>query len=160
MLYFAYGSNMYTRRLNRRVPGAVGLGAGILQGHELRFHKAGMDGSAKCDAFSTGKAGHAVHGVLFSVPAIQQEALDRAEGPGYERCRIEVRIRSGTSANAFTYLANDLDPDLRPFGWYLGHVLAGAREWSLPLPYIEALESVAYMSDCDRGRAHLERGIH
>jgi hypothetical protein len=57
MLYFAYGSNMSVSRLVARTPSAQPLGRCALRGHQLRFHKVGGDGSAKCDAFHTGNSG-------------------------------------------------------------------------------------------------------
>lgn len=53
MKYFAYGSNMSLLRLWQRVPSAVRIGVFTLQGHQLRFHKLGKDGSGKCDAYQT-----------------------------------------------------------------------------------------------------------
>ena len=39
MIYFAYGSNMLSRRFLKRVPSANALGTGILRHHQLAFHK-------------------------------------------------------------------------------------------------------------------------
>ncbi len=53
MLYFSYGSNMSSRRLLSRVPSARFITSASLPGHALHFHKKGLDGSAKCDAYET-----------------------------------------------------------------------------------------------------------
>ena len=79
MIYFAYGSNMSLRRLRRRVPAAEVIGTAALAGHTLRFHKAGRDGSAKCDAFFTGSRRDTIHGVVFRIDAAGKRALDRVE---------------------------------------------------------------------------------
>ncbi len=47
--YFAYGSNMSSRRLMDRVPSAQFVSIGKLGEHRLRYHKKSKDGSGKCD---------------------------------------------------------------------------------------------------------------
>ena len=49
MRYFAYGSNMSSRRLRERMPGARAESRAILPCHRLAWHKIGKDGSGKCD---------------------------------------------------------------------------------------------------------------
>ena len=79
-------------RLRARAPSARCIGAYTLQDHQLRFHKIGKDGSAKCDAFHTGLAGDLVEGVLFDLHPADVGALDGAEGlgRGYEKKRVDV----------------------------------------------------------------------
>ena len=57
MKYFAYGSNMLEARLKHssRAPSAIYIVVGELLVFQLHFHYIGMDGSAKCNAFETGK---------------------------------------------------------------------------------------------------------
>ena len=64
--YFAYGSNMSTRRLQGRVS-AEPRGVASLERHALRFHKQSTDGSGKAGAQFTGDAHDIVHGVLFEL---------------------------------------------------------------------------------------------
>jgi len=160
--YFAYGSNLSLARLRARVPSARRLGSGALYRHELRFHKAGRDGSAKCDAWASGDPGHAVHGALFAICPTQKYLLDRAEGlgHGYAECRVRVRLAGGAEVDAFTYRALRLDDSLQPYSWYLDHVLIGARESGLPEAYIRRIEGTAAVADTDRERDARERAIH
>lgn len=88
LLYFAYGSNMLTRRLARRVEGVRVVGPAWLPGYRLGFHKRGMDGSGKAVVAPAGE-GDGVHGVLFELPTAARGILDRVEG-GYRRCAVEV----------------------------------------------------------------------
>ena len=67
MKYFAYGSNMSLLRLRERVPSAERLGVFKLEQHVLRFHKIGIDGSGKCDAFLTEDPNASVIGALFEI---------------------------------------------------------------------------------------------
>ncbi len=54
VVYLAYGSNMSTARLRKRMPSCKPLGIATLPGHALRFHKRSMDKSGKCNAFASG----------------------------------------------------------------------------------------------------------
>jgi hypothetical protein len=160
--YFAYGSNMSLNRLRQRVPGAQRITACLLPGHALRFHKVGRDGSAKCDAFHTGRACDRVLGALFSIDPQHKYRLDRAEGlgGGYEEKPVVVLGTCGTSFSASTYYATHIDPQLRPYSWYLQHVVLGARETALPLSYQSGLAAVACIEDPVAERDSAERTIH
>jgi len=162
MHYFAYGSNMSLARLRERIPGARRVATGRLRGYELRFHKPGQDGSAKCDAFHTCHPAHAVHGVLFEIQPGDKRVLDHVEGlgVGYDQKMVLVADDAGVETPAFTYVATRIDPSLKPFNWYKHHVLVGARESLLPPKYIQVIESVHSVSDWDLDREGREYGIH
>ena len=159
--YFAYGSNMSTRRLRARIPSAVYLATAVLRGHEMRFHKIGSDGSAKCDAFATGDSNHRLFGVLFGITAAEREVLDRYEGRGrgYERKPVVLDLPDGDTVEAFTYYATRIDPALRPFGWYLEHVLCGAREHGLADSHVRLIETTPVIDDPDADRHERELAI-
>lgn len=135
-LYFAYGSNMSTARLQERIPGAVPHGAAAIAGHRLVCNKRGKDGSGKANLDPTG--GHTAWGVLFEVEAAVWERLDRFEW-GYERlvCAVEI---GGVTHEAQLYLA--LSPDsaaIPPFDWYRDHCLRGAIEHKLPRAVVDEI---------------------
>ena len=48
-LYFAYGSNMFTRRLKERTPSVAVADTGFVEGHRLAFDKVSRDGSGKAN---------------------------------------------------------------------------------------------------------------
>ena len=162
LLYFAYGSNMSTQRLRARVGSATLLSTAVLSGHQIRFHKAGRDGSAKCDAFSTGDGNHQLFGVLFSIADTERTVLDRHEGygNGYERKRVALDLPDGTTAEAFTYFATHIDPALKPFRWYREHVLRGAREHGLSAEYIRLIEDIEIIDDPQSARHDRELAIY
>lgn len=155
---FAYGSNMLWRRIRSRVPSARPLGSAILHGHRLQWHKSGRDGSGKCDVVPTTEAGHAVHGVLYEMLAVEKPALDLAEGLGtdYDEKQVEVEARHGP-VTAWVYHAMRTDPTMRPYGWYKAIVLAGAREHGLPADYVARLDAALAIDDPDGARhaAHI-----
>jgi len=163
ILYFAYGSNMSSRRLYARLPEACWLGTAGLAGHLLRFHKVGQrDGSGKCDAAPTGDVRNRVLGVVYALSATDLDRLDRIEGrgAGYERRTVVVRARSGESLEAQTYIATHTDPALEPLDWYRFHVLSGAREAALPEDYIAAIQAMSVKVDPDPERCARELAIY
>lgn len=145
ILYFAYGSNMSTKRLRapNRVPQAKTAGRALLHGYGLRWHKKGDDGTGKCDVLPS--PGEDVHGVLFWIPKEGLAALDRAEGAAsghYERRELTVESEAhGGAVLATTYVAvpAKVVAGLRPYECYKAHVLCGAREHGLPVGYVEVL---------------------
>jgi gamma-glutamylcyclotransferase (GGCT)/AIG2-like uncharacterized protein YtfP len=142
-LYFAYGSNLSSERMQQpdRAPSARVVGTASLSGHVLAWHKRGADGSGKCTVCLTGSRADGVWGVLWQVDADDVTRLDAVEGPGYERVEIEV-LTANQKMNAFTYLAraSHVDEALRPADWYRALVVAGAREHGLPATWIRVLE--------------------
>jgi cation transport regulator ChaC len=139
VVYFAYGSNMLSRRLQERTPSATAIGIGFVEGRRLAFHKVSKDGSGKCDIESTGTQSDRAFGVLFSVASAEKRDLDRAEGlgNGYKEENITVHRSDGTTVDAITYVATAIEPALRPYDWYKALVVAGAIEHSLPPAYVE-----------------------
>jgi hypothetical protein len=161
MYYFAYGSNVSSRRLQARVPSARKVGVGVLERHVLKFHKASRkDGSAKCDACVSDSEAHLVHGVVFDIAGQEKAFLDSVEGPGYALKNIRVMLETGEPVDAYMYYATDIDPTLRPWHWYRQHVLSGALEHSLPDSYVEQIREVIVEEDPDRERHLRELAIY
>ncbi len=163
MLYFAYGSNMSTARLTSRVPSAKLIGRFKLAGHRLKFHKVSTDGSAKCNAYQTLKKHDEVIGALFIIDPLEKPRLDQAEGlgQGYSQYQVDVYNDTGLIERAFTYKATIINDELKPYDWYLNHVLIGATETGLPKAYIQQfIWSVESVADKNIQRAALELAIH
>ena len=162
MHYFAYGSNMSLRRLRQRVAGVRWMGRAVLEGHDLRFHKVGRDGSGKCDAFFTGDPRDTVLGVLFHLEPDDKPILDRIEGlgRGYDEKAVQLRFQGCEEIRAVTYVATRLDSSLLPYCWYRDHVLAGARDAALPGIYVDRIRAVPTLRDPDRRRRAREMAVH
>ena len=152
-LYFAYGSNMLTRRLLGRTPSARTVGVATLAGHELRWHKVSKDGSGKCDIVPAA-ADSVVCGVLYEIALTDKPALDKAEGLGwgYKQVQLEVQTDTGTVL-ALSYQATNIDGGTLPYDWYKALVVAGAQEHRLATDYVRALEAVAAVKDWNEQRA-------
>ncbi len=149
-VYFAYGSNMHSRRLraSERAPSAVTIGIGFVQGRRLTFDKVSQDGSGKCDIEFTNNPNDRAYGVLFKILSAEKPKLDKAEGVGngYKEQNIRVVTSNGESV-AITYVATTKDPTLRPYHWYKALVVAGAVEHGLPNAYVEWLRTFESQAD-------------
>jgi cation transport regulator ChaC len=161
VVYFAYGSNMSTARLRKRMPSCKPLGVATLPGHALRFHKRSRDMSGKCNAFASGN-NNSVIGVLFSFDPAERAKLDEAEGigAGYEHEMVTVINENGRRRKVLTYVATPdyIDDGLKPYAWYKDFVLAGAREHGLPPEYIaEYIQSVEAIEDPNKTREKKQR---
>ena len=159
---------MSTRRIRARVASARPLSVGYVEERRLIFHKRGRDGSAKADALFTGVAADRVWGVVFSIRRDELPILDRYEA-GYDLEEVTVSSTRGIAESgdndiavsstsrtvrAITYVANRkrIDPSLKPFSWYHGFVMHGAREHGLPAEYLQALEMIEAIADTDHLR--------
>jgi hypothetical protein len=154
---------MSIKRFLDRVPSAKKVETGVLEKHELKFHKVSkIDGSAKCDASETGNPEHLLYGVVFHIAEEEKPALDKKEGLGfgYEQKNVQIILRNGSTLDAFTYYATNIDPDLKPLDWYKEHVIRGARENELPSEYILTIEAIGFIEDSDAERRDEELSIY
>lgn len=156
-LYFAYGSNMLTERLNARCVSARFVGVAEVYGYGLVFNKTSVDGSGKATLVERDGVSEAgVYGCLYDLDVQDRGALDACEGVGYERLDL-FPVRCGArDVSAVTYIAKPdaIDPTLKPYDWYLALVVAGAKQNGLPPDYVTRLEAVAGDADpiADRQR--------
>ena len=162
MKYFAYGSNMSLLRLQQRVPSAQKIGKVTLKNHQLRFNMSGKDGSGKCDSFETKNSEDAVIGALFEINENEKPILDKAEslGAGYNQKLVSVQNDLGEVFEALIYCAIRIDPSLKPFSWYLNHVIVGAKETALSVDYLAIIESVECIEDPNKEREEKERAMY
>ncbi len=144
--YFAYGSNMSSERLRKRVDSAQPIARAILRCHRLEFHKKGKDKSGKCDIVLS-SAADVVWGRVYDIDYKHKKILDCYEGlgSGYYEKYVTVELDCGSTISAVTYYANPkkTDPCLKPYSWYKNYVLKGAREAYLPADYIKSIEAIA-----------------
>ena|ERR1051326_3962042 len=161
MFYFAYGSNMCTRKLRKVAPSARPVGTARLDQHELRFHKTSTDGSGKADAVPTNNRLAFVLGVLFDIDPKDKPALDESE-KGYSPINVAViSDTSGKSTSTLTYIANPryINPKLSPYSWYLAIVVSGAEEHKLDQPYVARLRGVGVIMDKNAKRDAKNRAL-
>ena len=130
--YFAFGSNMSRKRMQKRGLIWEHILKGKLNNYELSFNKRaysigeGFANIQKCE-------GATVEGVLYKLEDKNQaHILDDFEGTPihYERQEIFVSCKEFKKpVKAFTYIANpkQVESDLSPSEDYLGHLLDGKR---------------------------------
>ena len=98
-LYFAYGSNIDLEQMARRCPAAQVVGPATLENYELAFRGSGV-------ATIVPKKGGVVHGLLWSITPLCEQALDRYEGypRHYTKELVAVRGADGREASVMAYV--------------------------------------------------------
>ena len=133
-LHFAYGANMSRAVMRKYAPGARALGRAELAGHRFVIT---ADGYASVEP----ARGGIVHGVLWRITPRDRVLLDAWENVGgglYRGETLPVRGRDGRVA-ALVYFARPGAVG-RPKPGYIELVVAAARQWDLPEPYIRSLQ--------------------
>jgi len=135
--YFAYGSNMSPRQMQRRCPGSRPVGAARLPG--WRFIITTRGGANIVTA-----PGEDVHGSVWHVTQHHLAQLDRWEGVSagvYRRKHIPVERRDGTVLTAVVYVADRTWPGIARPDYMLTAILPGAVAFNLPQNYQQQLRS-------------------
>lgn len=140
-LYFAYGSNLWSARLQGRVASARAHGPARLAGYALRLDKRGADGTGKANLHAA--PGATVWGVVYALDADDWPRLDACE-PDYARVRVTVEL-ADESVAVQTYRSDRLLSDPRAQRRYRQLMIDGAREHGLPAEWIAALEALAVL---------------
>jgi len=147
--YFAYGSNMDSKRLESRI-GRKNLEweVGCLQDYRLTFDKPAKDGSGYANIQPC--QGEIVYGVLYRLTREELKKLDKFEGVckhHYYRRTVKVKTRDGSIVEAETYFASKPVQGLKPRLDYLQHLICGAEEHGLPDEYVEKLKKTSTFED-------------
>lgn len=162
MLNFAYGSNLLSERLLARVPQARFVGIGWLPGWRFALNIRSEDGSAKANAIHTARPSDVLHGALYELDDAGKLTLDRYEdvGGSYRLAHAIAETAAGPS-EVYLYVGSgsSLVEGLSPYDWYLGFILAGARQRGLPGDFIEELLSVSTVRDADPVRSAKNKAL-
>lgn len=145
--YFAYGSNMSTRRLQGRVRSAKPIGPARLPNRRLVCNKKSKDDSGKANLVDS--TGDTVCGVLYDIAPAALAKLDEAEN-GYTRTVLEVITDQDSSLKAYVYVSSELTEDGCPYDWYKKLMIEGAREHGLPAYYVKYLEGIPSRPNFDK----------
>jgi hypothetical protein len=132
-LHFAYGSNMSRLHMRARCPSAVALGLATLSGWRFVINPDGYGSIAP-------RPGGTVYGVLWRLTSRDLAAINAYEnvtGGLYVRRMLPVLHRGHREA-ALVYVAVRAGEGM-PRPGYMALVLAAARDWELPQPYIRSL---------------------
>lgn len=124
-LYFAYGSNLYTPRMRKRVGNCVVFGTHTLYNYELAFN-AGQDVIDTAFANIIPKKGASVEGVFYLLSDKQIHLLDQIEG--WPFCYEKVYGMTKEGIPFFTYIAQpSFISTAKPELSYLNLLLKGAE---------------------------------
>jgi 2-hydroxychromene-2-carboxylate isomerase len=148
--YFAYGSNMTRETFEgRRGLRPLAVRWGWVAGHRLCFDipvGPGERGVANLAADPDAR----VCGVLYLLRPEDAERLDRSEGVHvgfYRRILVTAVASDGETLDAFAYESSFRNADRKPSPRYIGLLLAGAREQSLPADWVRHLEGLPLAVD-------------
>ena len=127
--YFAYGSNMNSRRVQARAMAYDSVEGAVLPGYRFAFNKKSVKfpGAASANVVANDRS--SVEGVLYHLCDEKQIlAMDPYEGYPirYDRKLLNVNTLAGQVA-VWVYIANAdyIEEGLRPTQWYLRHLLCG-----------------------------------
>ncbi|MGC1778865.1 MAG: gamma-glutamylcyclotransferase family protein [Xanthobacteraceae bacterium] len=150
MLHFAYGSNMHRAVMRRHAPAAEPVGVARLA--DFRFVIT-IDGYASIKPLRAGT----VHGVLWRLTPRDRATLDIWENiaGGLYRAETLAVDHAGARRPALVYIAR-LRRAGRPKPGYMEIVVAAAREWEMPPPYIASLQ--AWLPRHPLGAGHRKLG--
>lgn len=142
-IYFAYGSNLSTRRLEERIGPFDCLGIGRLIKYKLRFDVKGIDQSAKANIAYTGISSDIVWGVLYKFTHSAALQLDTYE-TGYIRRIVTILDSQERPIEAYAYIAvpESLGSSLLPLKFYKKYIVDGALEHCLPTNYINEIKKI------------------
>ncbi|XP_013197115.2 gamma-glutamylcyclotransferase-like [Amyelois transitella] len=155
-LYFAYGSNLFKKRIHINNPSAVFIGVGKLEDYQLDFIKY-SDNWRGSSATIVPVEGSQVWGAIWRVENIHMPALDRQEGVEtnwYFPKTVTIFTEDGKKVECRTYQQTinppprrddqDIPIDRRPSMTYMECILKGAKECGLPKEYIKKLERIPH----------------
>lgn len=160
--YFAFGSNLSSKRLLQRLPEARPGSIALLHQYRLCFRKNIQGESGKCDIDFSGNAQDIVYGIIYQLSLPEKRILDGYEtgGFGYLHKQLKVVTLAQQSIEALSYYAADDHGMQAPFHWYKQHVLHGAIEHQFPRDYIAAIEAIESMPDPSSERAAQETALY
>jgi gamma-glutamylcyclotransferase len=153
--YFAYGSNLNERRFKARISSAQFKSRATLARYRLVFEKPSKDGSGKATIVHDDKS--VVEGAIFTYADADHGALKKFEG-GYSESPVTVTTDAG-EVSVQTFVADRHDPALKPFDWYVQHIVVGGRKLGLPEKYLEVLAAVPSAKDSDAERVATEQAF-
>jgi gamma-glutamylcyclotransferase (GGCT)/AIG2-like uncharacterized protein YtfP len=127
-LYFAFGSNLDSDQMSRRVPGCFPVRSAFLDDAEICFRGMSRTWGGGVASFRRAK-GETLPGVLYA--NVDFDTLDRYEGcpTYYKRCELTVRLDDGRKVMATTYYKPARYPITAPSDDYLGTIADAYGAW-------------------------------
>ena len=147
MYYFAYGSNMNWRQMQKRCPSARFVCIARLTDHQFGITRhSRLRNCGTANVFPA--PGSAVWGIMYEISDAELDILDSFED-GYRRAFLPIHPGENGAAplNALVYIAAIEDNVPLPNAEYRRLMVEGARHWKLPPSYIALLEGIEVAGD-------------
>jgi len=128
VFYFAYGSNLLPKQMQRRCPGARAAGHARLDDWKLIFNTRGAANIVPAE-------GSVVHGALWRFLPHHVGLMDRWEGVAqgvYRRAWIRVELQGARTRTAVTYVSPFTSPGQGRPHYIKQAILPGADQFQLP----------------------------
>ncbi|XP_071650735.1 gamma-glutamylcyclotransferase [Temnothorax longispinosus] len=155
-LYFAYGSNLFSKRIRLSNPTAVMKNIGYIKNFRLDFHRYSKRWQG-ASATIVETENSVVWGVVWELNKCNLATLDKQEGVQddiYHPMTVNVETPDGTTLtcrvyqqcnNPKEYIKPENYPmDRRPSPLYLNMILKGAEENNLPTDYMKFLKTIPH----------------
>ncbi|XP_066597482.1 gamma-glutamylcyclotransferase-like isoform X2 [Prorops nasuta] len=153
-LYFAYGSNLLTKRIHLSNPTAIKKNIGFIKNFRLDFNYYSRRWRGASATIVPTKD-YTVWGVVWELDICNLETLDGQEGVAdkiYFPFYVDVQIPEGSILNCRVYQQcniptefiklKQLPQERKPSPFYLDTMISGAQENDLPLEYIKFLNLI------------------
>jgi gamma-glutamylcyclotransferase len=139
LTYFAYGANIDSSRMARRVPGVRSAGIGRLDGYALEFTIRDREWGGGVANIRTDPDGH-VWGVLWRGRDAAFAVLDTYQGDEAAQRRELVKVEApGGVVEAFTFRVDGIANHVKPTALYLAHMRRAMAEQGFPGEAFELL---------------------
>lgn len=126
--YIAYGSNLDVNQMLRRCPGAIKIGASVIEDYEIIFR----GNSRRCGVATIEESGYGVSVPvgIWSITERDEAALDRYEGWPYlyEKQTFYVRV-NGKTISAMAYIMTPGHGIAAPTKEYLDTIIRGYNDF-------------------------------
>ncbi|XP_013772168.1 gamma-glutamylcyclotransferase-like [Limulus polyphemus] len=141
ILYFAFGSNLFTQRIQINNPKACHHTIGKLQNYRLEFF--GYSPEWRGATASVVESNRSeVWGVVWKIPLSELNNLDRQEG-SYDVCQVPIVTHEGHILQCRTYQLKSATGEIgKPSRVYKACMVQGAIEHNLPQHYVEKLQNI------------------
>jgi hypothetical protein len=132
--YWAYGSNLSVKQMQKRCPGAVKVGALYVHYGRLRFR-------GVADVIGSRKSTNVVPGGLWLITAKHEAMLDRCEGVGFERgyskMYLDYTDKNRVKHDCLFYKKKHGRGVMPPAQYYLDYIAEGYRDFGLEMAYLD-----------------------
>jgi len=160
--YFAYGSNLSTKQIRRRLGDVLQGPVAHLRDHRLAF--AGYAGTwGGAPATIRPEEGNSVPGVLYRLTPDQVKTLDRYEGANsgcYAQTAIIVHDDQGREHKAITYVRDDGETESPPSSSYVAIIKRGCRDHGIGVSALRDAVGRAFAPRVVFVYGSLLRGLH